>query len=311
MEPVVSVIVPNYNHAAFLQERIDSVLGQTFQFFELIILDDFSADQSREVIERYRGHPKISHIVYNDSNGGSPFKQWEKGIGLARGEYIWIAESDDWCEPTLLDNLVIGLRHGENCVLGYVQSTLVGRTGEVLKRTSHRKLSEYFAGPDFIATCLFPYCLLCNASMALFKRSAFYGVSNRYSSFKMCGDWIFWTEIARQGNVFVSGKSLNYFRKHDGDVSTAMYATGQSFVEEIRALSLLRSAGLIDYDLLKKSLAPRYVQYLGLKKRFPAGVQQEIEATFFAGIRSGDARRISMSARIALLKAKTARRLGL
>src|SRR5688572_1870647 len=103
---LVTVIIPNYNHASYLRQRIESVLNQTYKNIELIILDDCSTDNSREIIEKYRGHPKVSHIVYNEKNSGSTFKQWKKGIELAKGEWIWIAESDDWCEHTLLENLV-------------------------------------------------------------------------------------------------------------------------------------------------------------------------------------------------------------
>jgi len=102
----VSVIIPNYNHSKFLRKRINSVLDQTFQKFEVIILDDCSSDNSKEIIEEYRFNNKISHIVYNDINSGSTFKQWEKGIQLAIGDLIWIAESDDWCEPNFLSILV-------------------------------------------------------------------------------------------------------------------------------------------------------------------------------------------------------------
>lgn len=99
----VSVIIPNYCHARFLNQRIDSVLNQTYRDYEVIILDDCSTDNSREIIESYRNHPKISHIVYNEKNSGSTFIQWEKGFELARGEYIWIAESDDVARSTFLE----------------------------------------------------------------------------------------------------------------------------------------------------------------------------------------------------------------
>jgi glycosyltransferase involved in cell wall biosynthesis len=85
---MISVIVPNYNHAKFLKERIDSILNQTIQDFELIILDDCSTDNSREIIESYRQLPNVS-IFYNSKNSGSPFKQWKKGINRAKGKYIW------------------------------------------------------------------------------------------------------------------------------------------------------------------------------------------------------------------------------
>lgn len=76
--PTVSVIVPNYCHAPYLEQRIESILQQTFQDFELILLDDCSTDGSREILERYRNHPKVSGIFYNERNSGSPFKQWKK-----------------------------------------------------------------------------------------------------------------------------------------------------------------------------------------------------------------------------------------
>ena len=77
---MVSIIVPNYNHAPYLEQRFDSIYNQTYQDFEVIILDDCSTDASKSIIEKYRNHPKTKHIVYNSSNSSSPFKQWNKGI---------------------------------------------------------------------------------------------------------------------------------------------------------------------------------------------------------------------------------------
>ncbi|MFN9114867.1 MAG: glycosyltransferase family 2 protein, partial [Bacteroidota bacterium] len=101
----VSVIVPNYNHSRFLRKRIDSILNQTYQNFELIILDDNSNDDSVSVIEEYHSCSSISHIVYNQVNSGSTFKQWEKGLSLAKGDWIWIAESDDMCSSLFLQEI--------------------------------------------------------------------------------------------------------------------------------------------------------------------------------------------------------------
>ena len=100
--PKVSVIIPNYNHALFLEQRLESVLNQTYQDFEVIFLDDASTDSSRAVFTKYANHPKISHIIFNETNSGYPFKQWNKGVNLAMGEYIWIAESDDYAELNFL-----------------------------------------------------------------------------------------------------------------------------------------------------------------------------------------------------------------
>jgi glycosyltransferase involved in cell wall biosynthesis len=61
-ENLVSVIIPNYNHSQFLEQRIDSVLYQTYQSIEIIILDDASLDDSKSIIEKYRGNNNISIV---------------------------------------------------------------------------------------------------------------------------------------------------------------------------------------------------------------------------------------------------------
>lgn len=115
--PLVSIIVPNYNHAAFLSERLRSILSQTFQNFELIVLDDASTDDSLAVIrEQLQDHP---HLVFcNATNSGQPCSQWLSGIKKASGRYIWIAESDDSCSPKFLERMVSHLEQGNVLVLG-------------------------------------------------------------------------------------------------------------------------------------------------------------------------------------------------
>ena len=95
----VSVIIPNYNHAKFLKQRIDTVINQTYRDFEIIIIDDCSTDNSREIIEEYASRYHFISGYFNTSNSGSPFTQWDSGVNKAKGEFIWIAESDDFAEP--------------------------------------------------------------------------------------------------------------------------------------------------------------------------------------------------------------------
>ena len=139
--PTVSVILPNYNHSRFLKKRIDSIINQSFQDFELIILDDCSTDSSKEIIEAYRSNLKVTNVVYNQTNSGSTFKQWKKGIQLAKGKYIWFAESDDYAHVDFLENLVSSLEKNTNAVLIFCNShiinaedTIIGNTNDWSKR---------------------------------------------------------------------------------------------------------------------------------------------------------------------------------
>ncbi|HEY6502332.1 MAG TPA: glycosyltransferase family 2 protein, partial [Chitinophagaceae bacterium] len=135
-----SVIIPNYNHSTFLKQRIDSVLNQTYPGFELIILDDCSSDNSRGVIETYRGHEKISHIIYNERNSGSPFLQWKKGIGLTGNDWIWIAESDDFADPSFLQEAALAIKNHPATGIFYSDSFVVNEAGEKIdERFSLRK----------------------------------------------------------------------------------------------------------------------------------------------------------------------------
>ncbi|SEQ06271.1 Glycosyltransferase involved in cell wall bisynthesis [Epilithonimonas lactis] len=235
--PLVSIIIPNYNHAPFLKQRIDSVLDQTFQDFEVIILDDCSLDNSREIIESYRNHPKISHIIYNEKNSGSTFKQWKKGIDLAIGEWIWIAESDDWCEAVFLDNVLESDNVNSETVISFAQAYIINEAKKSCYASYNGDALFYnLDGLLFIKKKMLPYNGIWNASQAIFRRKYYYKLSSEYLKYKFCGDWIFWVELSLMGDVAVCGKIISYFRKHDKDVTSKSTKSGIRYFEEFDAL---------------------------------------------------------------------------
>lgn len=237
--PAISVIVPNYNHAPFLRQRIDSILGQSFQDFELILLDDCSTDDSRNVMERYRGNPHVSHIVYNEVNGGSPFKQWDKGIELSQGEWIWIAESDDWAEPQFLERLMSEVKNVPDCSLAYANTWWVDDQGEKLWETLDSDRVSVYSGSDFIKQKLFVCNSIANVSECIFRRDKYRPEENgKYEGMRLCGDWFFYVLLAEQGGVVEVEQPLSYYRQHGGNVSNE---------SERRGLSLLEGADVLEY----------------------------------------------------------------
>jgi glycosyltransferase involved in cell wall biosynthesis len=137
--PKVSIIIPNYNYAKFLEQRLDSVFNQTFQDFEVILLDDCSTDHSVDILSEYKQHPKVSHFIINEINTGSPFKQWKKGIELAKGEFIWIAESDDWAELNFLEQMLPLMDNG-NVGIAFCNSNWTNDKGEIKESLSIYRL---------------------------------------------------------------------------------------------------------------------------------------------------------------------------
>lgn len=188
--PTVSVIVPNYCHAPYLEQRIESILQQTFQDFELILLDDCSTDGSREILERYRNHPKVSGIFYNERNSGSPFKQWEKGLSKAKGDYVWIAESDDFSSPCFLERCVRILDTRPDCSIVFTSSYIVDSHSRTIREEAPVKYPKHkqirFGSRFFLYRFLCPRNTIYNAGMALVRRSALPADDN-YTQYRYCG----------------------------------------------------------------------------------------------------------------------------
>jgi glycosyltransferase involved in cell wall biosynthesis len=220
----VSVIVPNYNHSTYLKKRIDSILNQTFQDIEVIILDDRSSDDSKVVIEKYRDHPKVSHIIYNETNSGSPFIQWQKGFALAKGDFIWIAESDDYAELNFLEKLLPLFDQNKEVGVVFADSNIVD-ANNVIHPNYYKKFrnnrfktnkwnDDYLkTGIDEIKENLFFECTINNTSAMVFKKSLLKEVDFEYlKKFKYCGDWFFFISLLNNCSIAYKKEALNYFK---------------------------------------------------------------------------------------------------
>lgn len=262
MSPLVSVIIPSYNHEKFLKERIDSVLNQTFQDFELIILDDLSPDNSQEIIESYRAHPKVSQIIYNEKNSGSTFFQWNKAIlSLAKGEFIWIAESDDVADPKFLETLVPMLQQNSEVVLAYSQSAKMDSEGKITGSWSEwtQDLVEgnYFNdsfqmnGQEYIEKFLIHKNTIPNASAVLFRRKTYAEIGGAVVDMKTNGDWGLWFKMLMEGDINYSSKIMNNFRYHGTSVIALASQKSQN--------KFLTKSNLITSDIAMRANFQKYL----------------------------------------------------
>lgn len=248
--PAVSVIVPNYNHAPFLKQRIESILNQTFQDFELILLDDCSTDGSWEILESYRDNPHLTHIIQNDSNSGSAFRQWKKGLEMAQGEWVWIAESDDYAEPSFLERLMAEVHKTPDCVLAYAATWWVDVNGNKLWDTKHSNEVNVYPGNDFIRRKLAVCNSIANVSECIFRRDKFRPAeSHRYEHMRLCGDWFVYILLAEQGKVIEVEEPLNYYRQHNSNISSDAEHRGLTFLEGADVLEyMIEHCGLKSGD---------------------------------------------------------------
>jgi glycosyltransferase involved in cell wall biosynthesis len=218
--PKVSVVIPNYNHARYLAERIDSVLDQTYNDLELLILDDASTDDSHEILARYHSKPGV-RILVNSRNSGSAFHQWNRGISHATGQYVWIAESDDSSDPRFLETLVPLLDENREIGLAYCQSRLISKegleTGNSLNWTSDLHPSRWkfdFVnnGRDEIRNYLIEKNTIPNASAVVARRAVVSEALPVDTSFQLCGDWMHWGKVLLHTDVAYVAEPLNHWR---------------------------------------------------------------------------------------------------
>lgn len=237
----VSVIIPNYNHAGYLKQRIDSILNQTYRDFELIILDDFSTDNSRDIIEEYTSRFPFIISYFNSSNSGSPFIQWDYGVGKAKGEFIWIAESDDFAEPTFLEKTTAIIVENENLGFVYCNSNMIDNqkhteylSSEYNKRLDSSKwLHDYInKGKEELSDFLFLNCTIHNVSGVLFRKSKYIEAGFADQSMKLCGDWYIYIRIMLISDIAYISEPLNTLRLHSASTFNT-YFISNIFLKEV------------------------------------------------------------------------------
>jgi len=235
LSPKVSVIVPSYNHARFLRKRLDSVLAQTFQDFEVIVLDDCSTDESLSILSQYRSDQRV-RIELSQKNSGSTFKQWNKGVQSARGTYVWIAESDDYSDVRLLERLVSILDRDSETVFCYCRSNSVSEDGQVmgfvdayLNDLQPRRWEADFwvDGREECTKYLVQRNTITGTSSVLFRKDVFQEVGGADESLIFCGDWKTWASMALTGGkIAYLAEPLNFQRFHGTSVTTKSQQLG-------------------------------------------------------------------------------------
>ncbi len=242
--PTVSVIVPNYNHARFLRKRLESILAQNFQDFELVLLDDCSTDESRAILAEYAGDPRV-RIEFNSSNSGNPFKQWNKGVGLATGKYVWIAESDDYADARLLERLMVALDGDSRAAFAYCRSWRVTESDEpdgfaddyLTCRHEGRWANDYCAdGREECRDYFVEQNIVPNASGVVFRKEIYERVGGADESLRLCGDWKLWAAMALTGRMVYLGEPLNFFRFHEGSMRSKTKYEGRDVAEALRVI---------------------------------------------------------------------------
>ncbi|MCK0533329.1 glycoside hydrolase family 99-like domain-containing protein [Sphingobium agri] len=231
--PTVSVIVPNYNYENYIRDRLQTIVDQDYTIYEIIVLDDKSTDNSVEVIREFLSGCNISaRLVVNRENSGSVFRQWQRGLELAKGDLVWIAEADDLAHPSFLTETVAAFEDPA-VVISYCQSRQIDAHGIVTANDYLDYVSDLDAarwtrpykatGREEIASALFMKNTIPNASGAVFRRSVLQDVLTQHGeeiiSYRNAGDWVAYLRLLERGSIAFTPKALNDHRRHADSVT--------------------------------------------------------------------------------------------
>jgi glycosyltransferase involved in cell wall biosynthesis/transposase-like protein len=271
----VSVIVPNYNHARYLEERLRSIFEQTHQPHEILFLDDASSDESVDVARRLVAESPVPfHLILNPTNRGSTFRQWLKGIDLACGDLVWIAESDDVCRPEFLERLVPEF-FDPAVALAYCQSAMIGPEGQ-------KSADDYVSCTNDISVTHWrhPYSIpaleevelalsqrntIPNASAVVFRKRAGIDCRADLERMRLAGDWLFYATQIRGGRISYVADALNSHRHHDRTVRRAFERAAELVEEQLHVKVRIFESYPVSANAIARSVSYTVAEYVHRK----------------------------------------------
>lgn len=208
--PRVSVITPTYNRAAFLGEAIDSVLAQTFDGFEMIIVDDGSTDGTRQLVERYVDDPRIRYF-YQENQGQSVARN--RGIVESKGEFICFLDSDNAWFPEKLTQSLAAFEADPEADIVYGDNVVIDEHGKEISRNVMAKYSGHIT-----AQLLKDNCVSMNTTMT--RRQCFETMGGFNPGDRLAEDYGLWLRFSTRYSFRHVAEFLGKYRVMDDQISS-------------------------------------------------------------------------------------------
>lgn len=267
--PKVSICLPVYNGALFLEDAIESVLCQSFEDFELIIVDDHSSDRSREIVDDYARQDKRIIKAFNENNLGL-FANYNRCLSQAQGEFIKPFAQDDLLHPSIVKKSLAVLNTEPSVSLVSCHRRSIDSAGQLLRADDMVSSADAFPcdevvdGKLVVRKCLFPVVnYIGEPTTVMFRRA---NVGNGFDQlFHHIGDLEYWLRLLMEGSYFHVSETLCNFRRHER-AATLVNAKGLlggiDLVNMARKYApVIQSFGQTEQDFLKQSIAA-YSTYL-------------------------------------------------
>ena len=239
--PKVSVLIPTYNAAAFLDEAITSVLNQTFSDFELVIVDNCSTDNSKEIISKYLTDKRVRYHI-NETNIGH-VRNFNKCLELAKGEYLKFLCADDKFHPQLLEKFVAVMEQYPNVLLISSVPTAFGLVSKVWEPP----FSGLIKGKKVIQEILKNYNYLGHPTNVMIRRTGL-KVGNFKLEYKWLNDWELWLRILSIGDCYIIPEQLAFTRIHEAQVTKSNEKSFSNYFETYNLVTSIKRDNELNLD---------------------------------------------------------------
>ncbi len=240
-QPVVSILIPTYNYAHFLDETINTALAQTYTDYELLIVDNHSTDNTIEVVTPYLKDPRVK-FHRNETNIGL-VGNWNKCLELARGKYIKMLCADDLWDPTILEKYVKVMEAHPNVALVTCDKKAIGsKHHETITPLTHLQDGQ-FAIMHMITG---NYCWIGEPSSVMF-RARDLTVGKFSDEYRQYVDYEMWIRLLTKGDCYIIPEILTYVRFHADTNSNDLKK--QQFVLCFEEYKLTKAVQQHKYDI--------------------------------------------------------------
>lgn len=247
MNPLVSIIIPVYNRKKYINRAIDSVFSQSFYDFEVIIIDDGSEDNVKEVLADYAKDKRFKY-VYQNNQGVSV--ALNNGIAKSNGRYVSLLHSDDyWCDNDKLKKQVSFLEKNKDF-------SLIG--GGIIRIKEDKTIVNKILFPEddekirkaMLFSCLFA------SSAVIFTKKAYLSSGGFDKKLEVCEDWDLWLRMGMIGKFYNFQEYFACYQESKKSLSNSFYR--KSLLNNIKIVKKYKN----NYPFFRKALLLRFFYYL-------------------------------------------------
>lgn len=245
MEDLVSIVLPIYNGEKYMRESIESVIAQTYQNWELLILDDRSTDRTQEIALEYVGKDRRISYYRNEENLRLP-GNLNRGFSLAKGAYLTWTSDDNRYKPVAIEKMVQALKGHPGAGFAFASCRIIDGDGKEIEYIMVDDHSiKKMVGTNGVGACF------------LYTREVYETVGGYDPEYTLVEDFDYWQRIMSRFQSVAIPEILYEYRWHDGALTSTMRK--ETFYTNLEKM-LLKNRPLFG----RLDLEQRYFYYLGL-----------------------------------------------